>query len=196
MRTADIARKTAETDIVLAVNLDGTGSGEIQTGCGFLDHMLTLFVRHGRFDLTIRCTGDTEVDDHHTTEDIAICLGQAFRQALGDKRGIRRFGYAALPMDEALILAAADISGRGGAYLALPIPAQKVGTFDTELCAEFWYAFAREAGITLHIRELAGQNSHHIIEGAFKAVARCLRAAVSIDPACADEIPSSKGVLA
>ena len=196
MRTADIARKTAETDIVLSVCLDGTGSGEIQTGCGFLDHMLTLFARHGRFNLTIRCTGDTAVDDHHTTEDIAICLGQAFRQALGDKRGIRRYADAALPMDEALILAAADISGRGGAYLSLPIPAQKVGTFDTELCAEFWYAFAREAGITLHIRELAGQNSHHIIEGAFKAVARCLRTAVSIDEACADEIPSSKGVLA
>ncbi len=196
MRTADIARKTAETDIALSVNLDGTGNGEIQTGCGFLDHMLTLFARHGRFDLTIRCTGDTAVDDHHTTEDIAICLGQAFRQALGDKRGIRRYADAALPMDEALILAAADISGRGGAYLSLPIPAQKVGTFDTELCAEFWYAFAREAGITLHIRELAGQNSHHIIEGAFKAVARCLRTAVSIDEACADEIPSSKGVLA
>ena len=196
MRTADIARKTAETDIVLSVCLDCTGSGEIQTGCGFLDHMLTLFARHGRFDLTIRCTGDTAVDDHHTTEDIAICLGQAFRQALGDKRGIRRYADAALPMDEALILAAADISGRGGAYLSLPIPAQKVGTFDTELCAEFWYAFAREAGITLHIRELAGQNSHHIIEGAFKAVARCLRTAVSIDEACADEIPSSKGVLA
>ena len=196
MRTADIARKTAETDIVLSVCLDGTGSGEIQTGCGFLDHMLTLFARHGRFDLTIRCTGDTAVDDHHTTEDIAICLGQAFRQALGDKRGIRRYADAALPMDEALILAAADISGRGGAYLSLPIPAQKVGTFDTELCADFWYAFAREAGITLHIRELAGQNSHHIIEGAFKAVARCLRTAVSIDEACADEIPSSKGVLA
>lgn len=196
MRTADIARKTAETDIALSVCLDGTGSGEIQTGCGFLDHMLTLFARHGRFDLTIRCTGDTAVDDHHTTEDIAICLGQAFRQALGDKRGIRRYDDAALPMDEALILAAADISGRGGAYLSLPIPAQKVGTFDTELCAEFWYAFAREAGITLHIRELAGQNSHHIIEGAFKAVARCLRTAVSIDEACVDEIPSSKGVLA
>ena len=196
MRTADIARKTAETDMALSVNLDGTGNGEIQTGCGFLDHMLTLFARHGRFDLTIRCTGDTAVDDHHTTEDIAICLGQAFRQALGDKRGIRRYADAALPMDEALILAAADISGRGGAYLSLPIPAQKVGTFDTELCAEFWYAFAREAGITLHIRELAGQNSHHIIEGAFKAVARCLRTAVSIDEACADEIPSSKGVLA
>lgn len=196
MRTADIARKTAETDIALSVRLDGTGSGEIQTGCGFLDHMLTLFARHGRFNLIIRCTGDTAVDDHHTTEDIAICLGQAFRQALGDKRGIRRYADAALPMDEALILAAADISGRGGAYLSLPIPAQKVGTFDTELCAEFWYAFAREAGITLHIRELAGQNSHHIIEGAFKAVARCLRTAVSIDEACADEIPSSKGVLA
>ena len=196
MRTADIARKSAETDIALSVNLDGTGNGEIQTGCGFLDHMLTLFARHGRFNLTIRCTGDTAVDDHHTTEDIAICLGQAFRQALGDKRGIRRYADAALPMDEALILAAADISGRGGAYLSLPIPAQKVGTFDTELCAEFWYAFAREAGITLHIRELAGQNSHHIIEGAFKAVARCLRTAVSIDEACADEIPSSKGVLA
>ena len=195
MRTADIARKTAETDIALSVNLDGTGNGEIQTGCGFLDHMLTLFARHGRFDLTIRCTGDTAVDDHHTTEDIAICLGQAFRQALGDKRGIRRYADAALPMDEALILAAADISGRGGAYLSLPIPAQKVGTFDTELCAEFWYAFAREAGITLHIRELAGQNSHHIIEGAFKSVARSLAAAVKIDAAYQNEIPSTKGVL-
>ena len=196
MRHAEIIRTTGETDINLKLLLDGSGRSVINSGVGFLDHMLTLFARHGRFNLTIRCTGDTAVDDHHTTEDIAICLGQAFRQALGDKRGIRRYADAALTMDEALILAAADISGRGGAYLSLPIPAQKVGTFDTELCAEFWYAFAREAGITLHIRELAGQNSHHIIEGAFKAVARCLRTAVSIDEACADEIPSSKGVLA
>ena len=195
MRTADIARKTAETDIVLSVCLDGTGSGEIQTGCGFLDHMLTLFARHGRFDLTIRCTGDTAVDDHHTTEDIAICLGQAFRQALGDKRGIRRYADAALPMDEALILAAADISGRGGAYLSLPIPAQKVGTFDTELVEEFLTGFARRAGITLHVRLIAGKNTHHIIEAAFKGIGRVLRRAVAVDPEFASEIPSSKGVL-
>ena len=196
MRTADIARKTAETDIALSVNLDGTGNGEIQTGCGFLDHMLTLFARHGRFDLTIRCTGDTAVDDHHTTEDIAICLGQAFRQALGDKRGIRRYADAALPMDEALIQTAVDLSGRAHLSYALLIPTQKVGDFDTELTKEFFLALVRHAGITLHIRQLAGENAHHIIEGAFKAVARCLRTAVSIDEACADEIPSSKGVLA
>ena len=196
MRTAEINRTTAETAITLRLCLDGTGASQVQSGVGFLDHMLTLFAKHSRFDLTLTCSGDTQVDDHHSVEDIGIVLGQALCQALGDKRGIRRYADAALPMDEALILAAVDISGRGGAYLSLPIPAQKVGTFDTELCAEFWYAFAREAGITLHIRELAGQNSHHIIEGAFKAVARCLRTAVSIDEACADEIPSSKGVLA
>lgn len=196
MRTAEITRVTAETDIRLTLTLDGTGNSEIDTGCGFLNHMLTLFARHGRFDLCVRCKGDTDVDDHHTTEDIGIALGQAFYRALGDKRGICRYADRTLPMDEALILSAVDISGRGGAYLELPMPTQKVGTFDTELCAEFWIAFARDAGLTLHIRELAGSNSHHIIEGTFKAVARSLRAAVAIDPACAGEIPSTKGVLA
>lgn len=196
MRTAEITRVTAETDIRLMLTLDGTGKSEIDTGCGFLNHMLTLFARHGRFDLCVRCKGDTDVDDHHTTEDIGIALGQAFYRALGDKRGICRYADRTLPMDEALILSAVDISGRGGAYLELPMPTQKVGTFDTELCAEFWIAFARDAGLTLHIRELAGSNSHHIIEGTFKAVARSLRAAVAIDPACAGEIPSTKGVLA
>lgn len=196
MRTAEIIRVTAETDIRLTLTLDGTGKSEIDTGCGFLNHMLTLFARHGRFDLCVRCKGDTDVDDHHTTEDIGIALGQAFYRALGDKRGICRYADRTLPMDEALILSAVDISGRGGAYLELPMPTQKVGTFDTELCAEFWIAFARDAGLTLHIRELAGSNSHHIIEGTFKAVARSLRAAVAIDPACAGEIPSTKGVLA
>ncbi len=196
MRTAEITRVTAETDIRLTLTLDGTGKSEIDTGCGFLNHMLTLFARHGRFDLCVRCKGDTDVDDHHTTEDIGIALGQAFYRALGDKRGICRYADRTLPMDEALILSAVDISGRGGAYLELPMPTQKVGTFDTELCAEFWIAFARDAGLTLHIRELAGSNSHHIIEGTFKAVARSLRAAVAIDPACAGEIPSTKGVLA
>lgn len=196
MRTAEITRVTAETDIRLTLTLDGTGKSEIDTGCGFLNHMLTLFARHGRFDLCVRCKGDTDVDDHHTTEDIGIALGQAFYRALGDKRGICRYADRMLPMDEALILSAVDISGRGGAYLELPMPTQKVGTFDTELCAEFWIAFARDAGLTLHIRELAGSNSHHIIEGTFKAVARSLRAAVAIDPACAGEIPSTKGVLA
>lgn len=196
MRTAEITRVTAETDIRLTLTLDGTGKSEIDTGCGFLNHMLTLFARHGRFNLCVRCKGDTDVDDHHTTEDIGIALGQAFYRALGDKRGICRYADRTLPMDEALILSAVDISGRGGAYLELPMPTQKVGTFDTELCAEFWIAFARDAGLTLHIRELAGSNSHHIIEGTFKAVARSLRAAVAIDPACAGEIPSTKGVLA
>ena len=196
MRTAEITRVTAETDIRLTLTLDGTGKSEINTGCGFLNHMLTLFARHGRFDLCVRCKGDTDVDDHHTTEDIGIALGQAFYRALGDKRGICRYADRTLPMDEALILSAVDISGRGGAYLELPMPTQQVGTFDTELCAEFWIAFARDAGLTLHIRELAGSNSHHIIEGTFKAVARSLRAAVAIDLACAGEIPSTKGVLA
>lgn len=196
MRTADIARKTAETDIALSVCLDGTGSGEIQTSCGFLDHMLTLFARHGRFDLTIRCTGDTAVDDHHTTEDIAICLGQAFRQALGDKRGIRRYGSCILPMDEALILCAADLSGRSCLRLQAQLPTEKVGTFDTELVEEFFQALTREARMNLHLRQLDGTNSHHIIEAMFKALGRTLRQAVAIDPDCRDEIPSTKGVLA
>ena len=195
MRTAQIIRKTAETDISLTLNLDGSGSSRIATGCGFLDHMLTLFARHGRFDLTVTCSGDTWVDDHHTTEDVGIALGQAFSQALADKRGICRYGDVTLPMDEALILSAVDLSGRGYLGYALQIPTEKVGSFDTELVEEFWLGFIRNAQCTLHIRQLAGSNSHHIIEGAFKSVARSLRAAVAIDPACKNEIPSTKGVL-
>ncbi len=195
MRTAKIKRVTAETDISLALNLDGTGLSDCRTGCGFLDHMLTLFARHGRFDLTVTCLGDCQVDDHHTVEDIGICLGKAFAEALGDKKGITRYGNMTLPMDESLILSAVDISGRGGCYYALEIPTQKVGTFDTELCQEFFIAFARDAGITLHLRQLAGTNSHHIIEGAFKSVARSLKTAVAIDRAFADEVPSTKGIL-
>ena len=195
MRTATIARKTAETDINLTICLDGKGDSTIQTGCGFLDHMLTLFAKHGRFDLTVTCVGDTHVDYHHTVEDIGICLGKAFSQALGDKRGIIRYGSMILPMDETVILSAVDISGRGGFYPILNIPAQKVGDFDTELCQEFWIAFARDGGITLHIQQLAGTNSHHIIEGAFKSVARSLKTAVAIDAAFADEVPSTKGIL-
>ena len=195
MRKAGIDRKTAETDISLTLDLDGSGLSDIQSGLGFLDHMLTLFAKHGRFDLTLKCAGDTRVDGHHSTEDIGICLGRAFREALGDKKGIVRYGDTALPMDEALILTAADISGR--AYLAcdLSIPAQKVGDFDTELVAEFWAAFVRSAAITLHIRQLAGMNSHHIIEGVFKAAARTLRKACAVDPALGDEVPSTKGTL-
>ncbi len=195
MRKASIERKTAETDISLALALDGSGVSDIQSGVGFLDHMLTLFARHGRFDLRVKCQGDTQVDAHHSVEDIGICLGQAFREALGDKKGIARYGDTTLPMDEALILTAADISGR--AYLAceLNIPAQKVGDFDTELVAEFWAAFVRSAACTLHIRQLAGMNSHHIIEGVFKSAARTLRKACAIDPALGDEVPSTKGTL-
>ena len=195
MRNAEITRTTGETDISLAMNLDGTGRSEIVTGCGFLDHLLTLFSKHGRFDLILNCQGDTYVDDHHTVEDIGIALGQAFAAALGDKRGIRRYGDTCLPMDESLILSAVDLSGRGCLGYALDIPTEKVGTFDTELVEEFFLGFTRNAACTLHIRQLAGTNSHHIIEGAFKSVARSLRTAVSIDPACADEIPSTKGVL-
>lgn len=195
MRTAEINRKTAETDIKLTLNADGTGVFNCDTGCGFLDHMLTLFARHGRMDLNVTCKGDVWVDNHHTVEDVGIALGQAFSQALGEKRGIRRYGDITLPMDETLILAAVDVSGRGGFYGALNIPTQKVGDFDTELCREFWIAFAREAGITLHIRQLAGDNSHHIIEGTFKAVARALATAISVDPRFASEIPSTKGTL-
>lgn len=195
MRTAEINRKTAETDIALKLNLDGSGKSEIETGCGFLDHMLTLFARHGRFDLCVKCVGDVQVDYHHTTEDIGICLGKAFSQALGDKKGIVRYGDTLLPMDEALILSAIDISGRGECYYSLSIPTEKVGDFDTELGEEFWRAFARDAGLTLHIRQLAGSNSHHILEGSFKSVGRSLRTAVSIDQAFRDEIPSTKGML-
>lgn len=195
MRCAEIIRKTAETDISLELKLDGTGRSAIATGCGFLDHMLTLFAKHGRFDLNITCTGDTYVDDHHTTEDIGIALGQAFALALGEKRGITRYGSQILPMDESLILTAVDLSGRGYLGYDLQIPSEKVGTFDTELVEEFWLGFVRNAACTLHIRKLAGTNSHHIIEGAFKSAGRSLRQAVALDAACGDEIPSTKGVL-
>lgn len=195
MRTSDIKRTTAETDISLKLNLDGAGCSNVATGCGFLDHMLTLFAKHGRFDLDVTCKGDTYVDDHHTAEDIGISLGKAFKEALGDKKGITRYGSTILPMDESLILSAVDLSGRGFLGYGLEIPTEKVGTFDTELVEEFWLAFIRSAECTLHIRQLAGSNSHHIIEGAFKSVARSLKAAVAIDAAFADEIPSTKGVL-
>lgn len=195
MRTSVIERKTAETEIFLSLNLDGAGKSEIDAGCGFLNHMLTLFAKHGKFDLKVTCKGDTDVDYHHTAEDIGICLGNAFAEALGDMRGITRYGSMILPMDEALILSAVDISGRGKLVCDLRIPTEKVGDFDTELVFEFFEAFVRRANITLHIRELAGENSHHIIEGVFKSVARSLRAAVKIDPETANEIPSTKGVL-
>lgn len=195
MRTAEITRNTAETKISLTLNLDGSGRSEISTGVGFLDHMLTLVSRHGRFDLTVSCKGDTWVDDHHTVEDVGIALGQAFKMALGDKKGVTRYGSQILPMDEALILTAVDLSGRGYLGYDLQIPTQKVGTFDTELVEEFWLGFVRNAEATLHIRLLAGTNSHHIIEGAFKSAGRSLRAAVAIEAAFADEIPSTKGVL-
>lgn len=195
MRNVELSRKTAETDIQMSLNLDGTGKSEVDTGCGFLDHMLTLFARHGRFDLTVNCKGDTRVDDHHTVEDVGICLGDAFARALGEKRGIVRYGSCALPMDEALILTAVDVSGRGFLCYTLDIPTQKVGIFDTELTKEFLIAFARRADMTVHIRQLAGENSHHIIEGAFKSLARSLREAVSIDAQFSQEIPSTKGVI-
>ena len=195
MRTAEIKRDTRETQITLSLDLDGRGRAEIHTGVGFLDHMLELFAHHGDFDLSVTCRGDTQVDGHHTVEDVGICLGDAFAQALGDKRGIFRYGSCALPMDEALILTAVDISGRGMLCYGLEIPTQKVGTFDTELTKEFLIAFARRADMTVHVRQLAGENSHHIIEGAFKSLARSLRTAVSIDRDFAQEIPSTKGVL-
>ena len=195
MRTASIQRDTLETQIALTIDLDGRGESSVSTGCGFLDHMLTLFARHGRFDLTVSCHGDHQVDDHHTVEDVGICLGTAFREALGDRKGICRYGSTTLPMDETLILSAVDISGRSMLRYTASIPTEKVGTFDTELAEEFWTAFARCAGITLHIRQLDGTNSHHIIEGMFKSVARSLRAAVAIDQYFRDEIPSTKGVL-
>lgn len=195
MRTAEINRNTAETQIMLRLDLDGTGKSDIATGCGFLDHMLVLFAKHGRFDLTVTCKGDTWVDDHHTVEDVGIALGEAFRTALGDKKGITRYGSQLLPMDEALILTAVDLSGRSYLGYDLQIPTQKVGTFDTELVEEFWLGFVRNSLCTLHIRQLAGTNSHHIIEGAFKSAGRSLRSAVTIEAAFADEIPSTKGVL-
>lgn len=193
MRTSSIVRVTAETNITLNLCLDGSGKTDIATGVGFLDHMLTLFAAHGKFDLAVKCVGDTQVDDHHSVEDIGICLGNAFRQALGDKRGITRYGSFLLPMDEALILTALDISGRGCLCYDLAIPTEKIGSFDTELVEEFFLAFTRACPMSLHLRQLAGKNSHHIVEGAFKAFGRALRAAVALDGT--DEIPSTKGVL-
>jgi len=190
-----VKRTTAETDILLTLKLDGRGESSVKTGCGFLDHMLTLFARHGRFDLTVTCKGDTWVDDHHTVEDVGICLGQAFSQALGEKRGICRYGSMTLPMDESLLVAAVDLSGRSCLGYALEVPAQKVGTFDTELTEEFFLAFVRSCSCALHLRKLCGSNSHHIIEGAFKAFGRAMKQAVAIDPDFAQEIPSTKGVL-
>ena len=195
MRSAEIKRKTAETDISLTLELDGSGKGSIRSGCGFLDHMLTLFAAHGGFDLALSCTGDTYVDYHHTVEDIGIALGKAFCMALGEKRGICLYGSIILPMDEALLLAAVDLSGRDCLGYDLAIPTEKVGDFDTELTREFWLGFVRNAGCSLHLRSLAGDNSHHIIEGAFKAAARAIKAAVKLDPDAADVIPSTKGVL-
>ena len=195
MRTAEITRKTNETDIRLSLDLDGQGKSRVRTGVGFLDHMLTLLARHGGMDLELTCDGDTQVDDHHSVEDIGIALGQAFDQALGEKRGVRRYASLCLPMDEALILCAVDLSGRGGYYEELAIPTEKIGSFDTQLVYEFMWAFAANARLTLHLRKLAGRNSHHIVEGAFKALGRALREAAVTDPRFRDEIPSTKGML-
>lgn len=193
-RCATVPRKTGETDITIAIDLDGSGKVDVETGVGFFDHMLCAFGRHGLFDLTVRAAGDTQVDDHHTVEDVGIVLGQAVREALGDKTGITRFADVAIAMDESLVQAAIDVSGRGQAYVDLPVPTQKVGTFDTELAEEFFIAFARAAGLTLHVRELAGSNSHHIIEAAFKAFGRALRFACELDPRVIG-VPSTKGSL-
>lgn len=195
MRTSQIERNTMETQICLKLNLDGKGKSSIDTGCGFLDHMLTLFSSHSGIDLEVKCVGDVQVDFHHTVEDTAICLGQAILEALGDKKGIKRYGNMILPMDEALILCAIDFSGRAYLGYELSIPSAKVGDFDTELCSEFWLAFVREAKCNLHLNQLAGTNSHHIIEGAFKAAARSVRQAVEFDERFSDAIPSTKGVL-
>ena len=195
MRTAEIKRKTAETDVSLYIDLDGSGKSEINTGVGFMDHMLTLLAKHSGFDLSVSCSGDTYVDDHHSVEDIGIALGQALRAALGRKVGIRRYGSALIPMDEALIQTAVDLSGRSYLGYRLEIPTEKVGSFDTELIEEFFAALTREAGICLHIDRLSGKNSHHIIEGAFKSVARSLREASEIDPRFSDSLPSTKGAL-
>ena len=195
MRRKKIVRETKETNIVLALEIDGTGAYEINTGCGFLNHMMELFARHGRFDLAVDCNGDVDVDYHHTVEDIGIVLGKAFREALGDKRGIYRYGSMLMPMDETLILCAIDLSGRCHVQFDVDIPAQKVGDFDTELVKEFILGMARELGMTIHVKMLSGENTHHIIEGIFKAMARALRAACAIEEDYADEIPSTKGVL-
>lgn len=193
-RSATVSRKTGETDITITIDLDGSGKVDVETGVGFFDHMLCAFGRHGLFDLTVRAAGDTQVDDHHTVEDVGIVLGQAVREALGDKAGITRFSDVAIAMDESLVQAAVDVSGRGQAYVDLPVPTQKVGTFDTELAEELFIAFARDAALTLHVRELAGSNSHHIIEAAFKAFGRALRFACELDPRVIG-VPSTKGSL-
>ena len=195
MRSAQIERKTAETDVRLTLSLDGAGRAQVDTGVGFLDHMLTLFAAHGRFDLSVTCEGDTQVDDHHSVEDVGIALGEALCQALGEKRGIRRYGSMLLPMDEALVLCAVDLSGRACLRMQAAFPSQKIGTFDTELVEEFFTAVSRSAGMTLHLRQMDGTNSHHIAEAMFKAFGRALGEAVSVDPRLGDEIPSTKGVL-
>ncbi len=195
MRTAEVARKTTETDILVRLNVDGSGIYNIETGSGFLDHMLELFTRHGRFDIDIACKGDIFVDDHHTVEDVAIVLGAAFNEALGDKHGIRRYGDCTLPMDETLVIAAVDISGRSTLGYALEIPTEKIGIFDTELVKEFMTAFCRSLGATIHVKSLAGENSHHIVEAAFKALARALSQALAIELKYANEVPSTKGLI-
>lgn len=194
-RTAELKRTTAETDIYVSVDLDGNGETSIASGIGFLDHMLVLLSRHSGISMTVTCNGDTEVDDHHSTEDIGIALGTVVREALGDKKGIRRYGTMILPMDEALVIAALDISGRGGLYYDVPFLTEKIGTFDTELVEEFMHSFAMNAGITLHLRKLAGTNSHHVAEACFKGLGRALREAVSMDVRFKDSVPSTKGVL-
>ena len=195
MKRSTVKRKTAETDIELTLDLDGSGKSQIDSGCGFLDHMLTLFAGHGRFDLTLTCRGDTRVDYHHSVEDIGIALGQAFAEALGDKRGITRYGSMLLPMDEALVLCAVDLSGRAMLRYALEVPTEKVGDFDTELAEEFFWGFVRSAAATVHLRQLDGTNTHHILEAAFKAFGRAMRKAVKLDPELSGEVPSTKGVL-
>lgn len=195
MRTADIQRDTQETRISLRLCLDGIGKSDVATGLGFLDHMLTLFARHGDFDLTVRCDGDTEVDGHHSVEDIGICLGKAFSEALGDKRGICRYGQFLLPMDETLVLCACDLSGRDYLGWSVELPAAKVGDFDTELAKEFWLAFVRSCPGSIHIRQMAGENTHHILEAVFKGMGRTLKAAVALDEKHLGEIPSTKGTL-
>ncbi|MCL2408413.1 MAG: imidazoleglycerol-phosphate dehydratase HisB [Oscillospiraceae bacterium] len=195
MRKSNLTRKTAETDITLTLNIDGSGKSEISSGVGFLDHMLTLFTRHGGFDLAVKCRGDTEIDNHHTVEDIGICLGSAFAEALGDMRGIRRYADVTIPMDEALILCAVDVSGRALLGLDVPIDQPSVGEFETELLEEFLAAFTRKAGITIHLRKLSGKNAHHIIEAVFKSLAHALREACAMDEANAGKIPSTKGTL-
>lgn len=195
MRKSDVKRKTVETDVELSLCLDGSGKAYIRTGCGFLDHMLTLFAAHGRFDLTVKCEGDVNVDYHHSVEDIGICLGEAFKNAVGDCKGIKRYGNMLLPMDEALVLCALDVSGRSFLAYGLDIPNEKIGDFDSELVEEFFLGFTRHAGVTLHLKQLDGRNSHHIAEGAFKAFARALSEAVETDAKRADEVPSTKGVL-